>query len=402
MLQRLLGYLDEQHLLPDGQRVLLAVSGGRDSVCLAHLFHSAAIPFAIAHCNFHLRPGDCDRDQQFVARLADDYGVPFHTTSFDTHSWATNHHQGIEEAARTLRYAFFADLCRKEGYPLVATAHHADDAIETFFLNLFRGTGLHGLHGIQPRTTLATEHVPLTVIRPMLCFTRADIDAYVESHHLAYVEDSTNSDISLRRNWLRHRLLPLLREQYPSLDGTMLSTIAHLRHAEELFNQHIDLLRSTYLTPYHSAVPTLPFAIVSVDVEALPEPRTTVLYELLQPYGFSSPRVDDMLQPHPSGSLFFSSTHVAEWHRGRLLLAPRCEPIPPTVFDDDGGRLHLRRWRSGDRFRPKGMNGSRLVADYLKDRHISRIEREHVWLVVDDDDRICALLGLRDASKTQK
>ena len=167
MLQRFLDYIDRQHLFPPGKQVLLAVSGGRDSVCLAHLCHRAKLPFAVAHCNFHLRPGDCDRDQQFVARLADGYGVPFHTVDFDTRAYAAAHGQSLEEAARELRYEYFAQLLTLNSQlsPVVATAHHRDDSIETFFLNLFRGTGISGLHGIRPVSELRIKNLELRIKR---------------------------------------------------------------------------------------------------------------------------------------------------------------------------------------------------------------------------------------------
>lgn len=388
MLERFIDFSRKQHLFPSGRQVLLAVSGGRDSVAMAHLMRRAGIPFAIAHCNFHLRPGDCDRDQQFVSSLAQAYGVPFHTVDFDTCAHAATHGQSLEEAARELRYAWFASLCHSHGYPCLATAHHRDDSIETFFLNLFRGTGIGGLHGIRPSSTIMST----TIVRPLLCFSRAEIDRYVEENNLAYVEDFTNYELDARRNAIRLRLMPLLRELYPSVDETMAANIERLHDTEVLYRAYLDDLRARLVKPYSSRLPNLPFEILSLDLQQLSTlhaPHST-LFELLRPYGFNAAQVVDMLRTKATGRQFLSPTHVAECHRGLLLLAPQVEPCPPQPS--------TRLWRPGDRFRPKGMKeGSRLVSDFLKDLHLSRIEKAHVWLLVDDKGRIRSVIGLREA-----
>jgi tRNA(Ile)-lysidine synthase len=384
MLQRFLDYIDRQHLFPPGKQVLLAVSGGRDSVCLAHLCHQARLPFAVAHCNFHLRPGDCDRDQQFVARLADGYGVPFHTVDFDTRAYAAAHGQSLEEAARELRYEYFAQLLTLNSQlsPVVATAHHRDDSIETFFLNLFRGTGISGLHGIRPVSELRIKNLELKIIRPLLPFSRAEIDAYIAGNNLDYVEDYTNAELDARRNQIRLRLLPLLRELYPSLDVTMAANIERLHDTELLYKEYISQLRSRLVKPYPSHLPGLPFEILSIDLPSLislPSPAHSLLFELLRPYGFNGATVSDILAvvergqipgSNPSGQIFYSSTHVAEIHRGDLLVAPQTEPVP-------GRHPH-----PGDRVvkQPGNRSKGRLLSDYLKDLGLPRIERKHLLI----------------------
>ena len=384
MLQRFLDYIDRQHLFPPGKQVLLAVSGGRDSVCLAHLCHQARLPFAVAHCNFHLRPGDCDRDQQFVARLADGYGVPFHTVDFDTRDYAAAHGPSLEEAARALRYEYFAQLLTLNSQlsPVVATAHHRDDSIETFFLNLFRGTGISGLHGIRPVSELRIKNLELKIIRPLLPFSRAEIDAYIAGNNLDYVEDYTNAELDARRNQIRLRLLPLLRELYPSLDVTMAANIERLHDTELLYKEYIVQLRSRLVKPYPSHLPGLPFEILSIDLPSLislPSPAHSLLFELLRPYGFNGATVSDILAvvergqipgSNPSGQIFYSSTHVAEIHRGDLLVAPQTEPVP-------GRHPH-----PGDRVvkQPGNRSKGRLLSDYLKDLGLPRIERKHLLI----------------------
>ena len=353
MLERFKNHSAQQHLLPEGREVLLAVSGGRDSVAMADLCHRAGVKFAIAHCNFGLRPGDCDRDEAFVRGLAGRYGAEMHTERYDTRAYAAAHGQGIEEAARELRYAFFARLCRERGYACVATAHHRDDAVETFFLNLFRGTGLEGLRGIPLHSKFNIQNSELHVVRPMLCFSRGEIDAYVAERDLAYVEDHTNSQPVAQRNRIRLQLMPLLRG-----------------------------------------------------------------------YGVNAAMVDELINALPTegGQLFHTSTHSLTLHRGHLIIAPReaarqprvesAEAALPVRWDRsgreiyvDGDRvrlpLRMRSWESGDRFRPFGMEGSRLVSDFLSGLGLSRLERQWVWVMEDGGGSIVWVVGLRADERTR-
>ncbi len=418
MLQRFKDYIEQQHLLPSsGRKVLLAVSGGRDSMCMAHLFLRAGIPFAIVHCNFHLRPGDCDRDQEFVRRFAEELGVEFYTTDFDTRQFASQNDYSIEEAARRLRYGYFFNLCREHNFRYIATAHHRDDSIETFFLNLFRGTGIAGLHGIQP----LTERPLMTLIRPMLCFSRQDIDDYVVQHSVSYVEDSTNSSLEHRRNQIRHRLMPLLRELYPSVDTTMVANMERLRQVEAIYDNAVselgERLRQTATSPFG-----FDYDYFELDDLRELDPQRTLFFELLRPYGFSAAVADDIIAALPraqSGTRFFSPTYMAAIDRDRLVLVDYCfltsfkvdtTPLSPDQLPNlgseeksveyiDADRVHLpltvRRWRPGDRFYPLGMKQQRRLSDFLKDCKVNIFEKYCVQLLVDADDRIVWVIGLR-------
>ena len=412
MLNQFLDYVEEQHLFSTGEQVLLAVSGGRDSVCLAHLMHAAGYPFAIAHCNFHLRPGDCDRDQAFVRQLAADRGVAFYTTDFDTQAVARAKGMSVEEAARELRYNWFVDLCEEHGISTLATAHHRDDSIETFFLNLMRGTGIAGLRGIPPQS----ERLFLRIVRPMLCFYRSDIDAFVEEHHLPYVEDVTNAQLDARRNCIRHQLMPLLRELYPAADRTMWANMQRLSDTAEVYRAAVEELQNRLL--HHEQSP-FGFDYCYYYLGDLRElhPQATLLFELLRPFGFTAAVVADIVAalPNPhTGAQFRSPDYVAFFDRERLMIS-EYEVLPPPKVRVESGQwtvtsdqwivyvdadavrqpFSVRRWQAGDRFHPLGMEHSRLVSDFLKDASLNPVEKRNVYLLVDADGRVVWVMGLR-------
>ncbi len=422
MLQHFIDHVCQQHLFPTGQQVLLAVSGGVDSVVLAHLMHSAGFPFAIAHCNFHLRPGDCDRDELFVRQLSLRYDVPFHVVSFNTLDHAHQHHQSVEEAARQLRYDWFRQLCRNYGYPAILTAHHRDDSAETFFINLLRGTGLAGLHGILPRNEL--------IARPLLPFSRAEIESYAAHHNLTHVEDTTNSSLLYRRNQVRHRLLPLLRTIQPSADTALQQTIQNLQSVERLYLALLEPIRQRLVSLQSdgSFRVSLDFDSLS-DLFQSPAPPVIIsqlLFELLRPFGFNASTVSDILQCSSSGRRFFSATHQAILDRGSLFVMPldahsttsfpalyikhltaeeccidyrKLEPNQ-ALFDADSVvlPLALRHWKQGDRFQPLGMAyGTQLLSDFFSDHKYSIPEKHRQLLLVDANDHILWIVGRRTA-----
>ena len=416
-------FIRNEHLFPEGEQVLLAVSGGRDSVALANLVYTARIPFAIAHCNFHLRPGDCDRDETFVRSLADTYGVPCYVAQFDTNEYAAANHQSIEEAARNLRYRFFEQTLDSHNLAVVATAHHRDDAIETFFINLLRGTGIAGLQGIPLRNN--------RIVRPLLPFGRDEINAYISQHNLSYVEDTTNNQPLYLRNRIRLQLIPLLQSLSPSFFSTMQSNINHLGDAYQIYQSAIREVSQRLLVPASDGY--------TIDISQLRQlsPLSTFLFELVRPFGFTPLMAEEILSSldAQSGKQFFSTTHKIVKDRERLIITPltiqqsdsyiisRLDEIPElpislgfSVFSYDGTPvrlaphqawfdldqlqfpLTLRHWNSGDRFKPFGMKGSRLVSDLLNDLKISRPQKDRTWILNDADENILWVVGLRASS----
>lgn len=422
MLQQFKDYINAQSLFSSTQKGLLAVSGGIDSSVLCHLMHLSGFPFAIAHCNFHLRSDDSDRDERFVRQLADKYGVDIFVVQFDTTGYAHSNHLSIEEAARHLRYDFFEQVRCQNHFTYIATAHHRDDATETFFLNLLRGTGISGLHGILPCNGY--------IVRPLLPFGRDEIEQFALSQGLQHVDDSTNASTLYQRNRIRLKLMPLLREISPSVDYTMQQNIARITEAEQIYLQAIEDCRSSLVHIQDS------IATISLSAIENLSPKRTLLFELLRPYGFTAAVVDDVISSlhHQSGILFLSPTHRMVKDRELLCIEPlQMEsaieekyfimqwdriietpinlclttisfngtftrlPSNQASFDADAVRwpLCLRHWHHGDKFIPFGMQGSRLVSDFFSDKKLSRIDKEHVWILCDSTNTILWLVGLR-------
>jgi len=410
--------------LHSAQRVLLAVSGGRDSVVLTDLMARAGYSFAIAHCNFHLRPGDCDRDELFVRSLATRYGVECFVAHFDTETYAHTNNLSVEEAARNLRYGFFERIRQQHSFSAVATAHHRDDAVETFFINLLRGTGVSGLHGIMARN----GHV----IRPLLPFGRDEIDAYVAQHALSYVDDYTNFEPLYLRNRIRLQLIPLLRDLSPHFDSTMQANMRHLAETEQILHDAVEQARQSAVVADGDTL--------RVDISVLRrlDPLSTYLFELLRPYGFSPALCEEVMAAldGQSGKQFFSPTHRLLKDRDSLIISPlladdaadafcidapdticpeRCPvrlsvaPVPQgtlrlspdeAMFDADQLRFPLlvRHWRHADRISPFGMKGSRLVSDIFSDKKLSLDDKERAWLLCDADGVVLWVVGIRASS----
>ena len=426
MLSRFLDFVVDNKLFDTTTRLLLAVSGGVDSVVLTDLCARSGFHFAIAHCNFNLRPGECDRDEAFVRQLADHYGVPFYVRRFDTRAYAELHRQSIEEAARELRYDFFYALMCEEGFHRLLTAHHRDDSAETFFLNLLRGTGIRGLHGIRPsapvpvsQATLSSMGVPSLplVVRPLLPFGRAEILAYADARGLDHVEDSTNGSLAFRRNRIRHQLLPLLRTINSSSDSAIAQTIAHLADVETIFHQAVEERRSCLFRQQPDG-----HLLVRISDLAGLVPLSTWIFELFRPFGFEADALCALIRQPLSGRKCFSSSHLLvtsrdEWeivplHESRLSgEAPQlliefleretldCLKVekPSALFDADKVRFPLkqRHWKDGDRFQPFGMRGTKLLSDFFTDQKMSIPAKSAQWLLCDADDRILWVEGRR-------
>ena len=407
-------YIAQQRLLDRSCKHLVAVSGGADSVALLLILKRLDYDVEAVHCNFHLRGQESDRDEAFVRSLCDREGVTIHLSHFDTTTYAELHQVSIEMAARELRYRYFEQLRQDIGAVEICVAHHQDDAVETLLMNLVRGAGIHGLTGIRPRN----GHV----VRPLLCVSRADIEDYLCSMGQDYVTDSTNLVPDVVRNKLRLQVLPLLRELNPAASENMAKTARRLADVETLYDLTVRRLADEVTVDG------------AIDVEVLlqgPAPES-VLYELLTPKGFNPVQVEQIFSrlTGPSGRVFCSPTHEAVVDRGRLIVEERHETLPTMKIPEtgtyhymDGLKLRfsttetqkisktsdcatldadkarfpfvIRPVQTGDRFQPFGMEGSRLVSDFLTDRKYSVLEKRRQLVVTDATDNIVWLVGER-------
>ena len=427
-------YVIDHGLLQRGKPCLVALSGGADSVALLRVLLALGYRVEAAHCNFHLRGEESDRDEQFCLRLAQKLGVDLHRAHFDTQTYASLHHQSIELAARNLRYEWFGRLCQDVGAQAVCVAHHRDDSVETILLNLLRGTGVAGLTGIAPRRGL--------VVRPLLCVGRQDILDYLAALGQDYVTDSTNLEALATRNKLRLEVIPLLKAINPKAVENILRSAGHLAEAERLCNEVADAL-----------LPSEGNALALAHLTQASAPY--VLHRWLSPYGFQPAQVTDVAHhlAGESGLLWQSDSHELLLHRGHLLLQRRHAPLPSLRLPEQGRYvlpldasgvdeplrgaeacaaawgalsiyiinvqppyqpsrdlwhatldaqtvewpLTLRPWREGDRLQPLGMNGTRLVSDVLTDRHLSLFDKRRQWVLEDGRGKILWLPGVMPA-----
>ncbi len=433
-----LAFINKQRLFGAADRVLLAVSGGLDSTVMAELFYRTHRTFAIAHVNFGLRGTESDTDAVFVQNKAERYGVPFHLERFETATVAAERGGSVQMAARDLRYAWFAELAEQHGYVAVATAHHQNDVLETLLLNLTRGTGLAGLHGIpiQHTVTAPGRNAPVRLVRPLWFATREQLTAYADEHKLPFREDRSNADDKYARNRLRHHVVPVLTKLNPNLLTTLSRTIERLRAAETLVQAELAQSWQTVAVVEGDRV------LLPTDaLQALPE-LAYRLTEWLKPFGFVEAQIGPMIDAlgRPIGQRFTSPTHRVTHDRlsttgTGLVLEPLPVPVdyqitlddwpqepvhiaglgtltfrrfdkpakfqPPTdpamaCFDADCLRfpLTVRPWRQGDRFRPLGLNGTKLVSDLLNDQKVGRSERERAAVLLSGSD-IAWVIGRR-------
>jgi tRNA(Ile)-lysidine synthase len=400
----------------DGHFVL-AVSGGTDSVVLAHLLKGAGINFEIAHCNFKLRGVESDRDEAFVKNLAGTLDVPFSCKHFDTNTYAAENKISVQEAARDLRYAWFATF-----NTTVITAHHANDNIETVFMHFCRGTGIAGLTGIEP------YKVKERLLRPLLVFHKQEIIDYAFEAGIAFVEDSSNASDKYTRNFFRHQILPAVQEVFPQAEQNILHTIKHLREVSEVYKAAMQKIVSKlqFINGHEIHIPVLMWQKAT--------PLETITFEMLYPYGFSAAQVPEaikMLSAH-NGAVLISPSHRLIKNRNWMILAPleKAANTPVVVVEQNDTSVHfpggsisvqtsvslvpeasdnntcmldaaalqfpliLRPAATGDYFYPLGMQKKKKLSKFFIDQKLSKTAKEKVWVLVSNN-RIAWVIGYR-------
>lgn len=383
------------------QKLILALSGGIDSMALADLLLKAKADFVVAHCNFHLRGEESDGDEQFVRDYAERNGLPIYVKQFETEQYAAEHKLSIEMAARELRYAWFEELRQQLNFDYIAVAHHADDQIETFFINLLRGAGLKGLKGMLPENG--------NVIRPLLNVSREEIRQYAIENHIEWREDHTNGETQFLRNKIRHELLPVIDSISKEGRNSILKSINHLSSENTLYRELLKERLSQIVEK-------------TGEIQKLQYGNSQLLFEWLRDYGFNEDQVHfihEAMNGQP-GTSFFSPTHRLTVERDCLELTKICQKSDISIelsyqqiakdenfvidkspevaqldYDKLTFPLKLRKWQAGDRFHPLGMKGSKLLSDFFVDQKMSTSQKEDCHVLTTANDQIVWVVGRR-------
>ena len=384
-------------------KLLIAISGGIDSVVLTFLCNQLKLNISLAHCNFNLRGNESDTDEDFVLELAEDLDLEVFVQRFDTEAYAKDNKRSIQMAARELRYNWFEELAAQLKFDYILTAHHADDNLETFLINFTRGTGLEGLTGIP--------EVNGKFVRPLLSFSSADINAYAKENNIKWRDDSSNASTKYLRNKLRHEVIPILKEINPSLLNSFQSTLNNLNETALIVQESIDKF-------LNDAIESIDDNVVKFKISAfknLEHPRP-YLYESFKEFGFT--QWDDILNllDAETGKQVFSSTYRLIKNRDHLLLSKiesedfdeieilesdtKIETPLGILFFDEADAvldqcsntifidkeklqfpLKVRKKQEGDFFYPLGMTGKKKLSKYFKDEKFSLLDKENTWLL---------------------
>lgn len=443
---RFIQYIKKENLFQPSDTLLLAVSGGLDSVVLAELCHLCSYRFVIAHCNFGLRDKESERDKEFVSALAEKYDVDFLLKEFETQKFAAANKLSIQEAARKLRYDWFNELVTKnsikEGlsrtiqkppttniesqttHPTIAnytlTAHHADDNIETMLMNFFRGTGIQGIRGMLPKQG--------KIIRPLLLFRKQQLLEFANSRALTWVEDSSNQSDKYSRNYFRKNVIPLIQQIYPEVEQNLLNNLQRFRDIEVLYRESVDRHKQKLLEQKGNEIH------IPVLKLRKTQPLITTVHEIISDYGFTAGQVQEIinLMESETGKYVQSSTHRIIKNRNWLIIAPKANELAGNIIiEESDSMLHfamgelyidtstyaqcklqttnhiaqlnaaeikfpllLRKWKPGDYFYPLGMKKKKKLSRFFIDQKLSKADKENIW-VIEMNKKIIWVVGMR-------
>ena len=406
MIRKIQQFIENKNLFSKDNNLLLAISGGADSVCLFIVLYELGYKIELAHCNFNLRGKDSDKEERFVKDLSNKYGVRYHVKSFETKKYANTENVSIQMAARDLRYKWFDELLAKNNLDFVITGHHKGDNVETFLMNLIRGSGINGFSGIKPKNN--------NIVRPLLEISRQEIENYLNKKNISYCNDSSNLELKYLRNKIRHQLLPLLKEMNPNIEKTISNEIFVLDQVNKFVQQKIDKVREQILKENQGV-----YKINIVDLSKL-DYLEIVLFEILKPFGFFE--VDKIIKAmhSQSGKWFFSDTYRVlidreeiiiselEHHQDAIdilktanqirtplnikfsistdLLVHKKPNVAELDFEKLSFPLQLRKWKNGDRFKPLGMRNFKKLSDFFIDEKYSLLDKQSQWILCSKDD----------------
>ncbi len=416
-LEKFLESIETDQLFAQKDRLLIAVSGGVDSVVLCHLCKQAGFDFGIAHCNFQLRGEDSLRDESFVLQLGLVYDVPVYTIRFDTEKFSEEKKVSIQEAARELRYSWFEKIRIAHHFDYVLTAHHADDSIETVVMNFFRGSGIAGLTGIKP--------INGKIRRPLLFALRTEIENYLKDHRLLFVQDESNLHNKYTRNNFRNTILPLITDLYPEAYQNILNNIERMKEVETLYQSEISKLKRQLLLEKGEEL-MIPILLLQKQ-----QAKATVLFEIVKPFSFRATQLPELLRllDSDSGKYMVSATHRILKDRKHLIIASLKKTQALSIIIESEGSysfangilavstcgfktilqneniacvdaskvqypLILRPWRMGDYFYPLGMQKKKKLSKFFIDKKLSIVDKEKIW-VVEMNKKIIWVVGQR-------
>ena len=419
LLQRFKESIKQLNLLTSKDKWLLAVSGGVDSVVLCELCKQAGYDFLIAHCNFQLRGEESERDEQFVKKLGTKYGVEVIVKKFDTERYAVEKKISIQEAARDLRYDWFAEIVGSQPPIYLLTAHHADDNAEMIAMNFFRGTGLHGLTGIPDSNNY--------IRRPLLRFSKNELIAFAKENKLEFVEDASNQSSKYTRNFFRNEIIPAISKVYPLVKENLQDNINRFKEIEKLYRFSVEELKKKICKQRGNEIHVPVKQLMSYNNRAL-------IYEIISPYGFQEKQLDEVIKLSDSGSGKYIQSPSNDYriirHRHWFIISPiqtnKAENIviengdneiilsegklrieitsnqPPATSNQIASLdlkeitfpLLLRKWRTGDYFYPLGMKKKKKLSRFFIDNKLSKSEKEKIW-VIESNQRIAWVVGYR-------
>ncbi|SKB43911.1 tRNA lysidine(34) synthetase TilS [Maribacter arcticus] len=395
---------------------IIACSGGLDSMVLTDLCQQAQLQFSLAHCNFRLRGEDSIGDENFVREYGEKLGIVVYVTHFDTIDYVNEHKGSVQMAARELRYTWFEQLLVQHNIPYILTAHHANDNVETFLINLSRGTGIDGLIGIPAKTAILR--------RPLLPYTRQELELYAEEHELNWREDASNTDTKYLRNKIRLEIIPKLSELHPTFFDNFNNTIHYLSQTETIASACLGKLKEELFIEIDNK-----FEISISKLKKL-NPLSTYLYGLFNEYGFKELENLEALLDGLSGKQLVSSTHVLVKNRDVLLLSPIDKKedeeqeflikenlveinhplslkfsVVPERYNNSLKEIFvqkntlkyplvIRKWKKGDYFYPLGLNHKKKLSKFFKDEKVDVLSKEEIWLLCSNE-QIVWVIGMR-------
>lgn len=414
MFQKFQNHINANFSFLQDKKLLVATSGGMDSMVLVHLFQKLKLNFALAHCNFQLRGKESDGDENFVVDYAKNNNINCFITKFDTSNYSEEHKLSTQVAARKLRYNWFNEILEQKNFDYIVTAHHADDVVETFMINLSRGTGLDGLTGIPSQNG--------NIIRPMLLFTRKEIAEYVSENNLQWREDSSNASDKYLRNKIRHHIVPVFKEINESFLQSFQNTLDYLNQEQSLVNDAVQMVYEKVVSEEKDQLK------INISVLLQYKNYKAYLYQWLHKYGFSAWNDVYNLMESQSGKQIFSEKYILLKDREFLILSSKektdfeeiiihsitekpnfplkltlcnlsdiSNQLKSVIFVDENKiqfPLTIRKWKEGDYFYPAGMQGKKKVSKYFKDEKFTLFQKQDAW-ILESNNQIVWIIGHR-------